>query len=222
MPAHALAIANILNNIQDGVTYVMEAEFTAPDARVLVVDDITANLKVMEGLLSPYEMQVTLCKRGADAVGLASSQKFDLVFMDHMMPDMDGIEASKLIRSNSGEYFENLPIVALTANAVTGVREKFIEAGMNDFLAKPIETVKLNAILERWLPREKRRKPVERGVSKTAGNLTLTDALMNISELSLEKALTMVGGSKESYERILKLAVRLLPENIEDLNTAIN
>ena len=219
MPAHTLTISNVLNNIQDGISYVMEADFTAPEAKILIVDDVKANLEVMEGLLSPYEMQVTLCQHGPDAVGLISTTQFDMVFMDHMMPEMDGIEATKLIRANTGEYYEKLPIIALTANAAAGGRERFIDEGMNDYLAKPIETVKLGAILDRWIPRAKRRKPAE--VRHSASAEGMAAALTDIPELSVDKALLMVNGSKETYERIVKVAVRLLPENIEEINNTL-
>ena len=126
-------------------------KFTAPNAKILVVDDIDANLKVVKGLMQPYKMQVDLCTSGAEAIEMAKANNYDLVLMDHMMPEMDGVEATKLIR----ETHTNLPIIALTANAVSGVKEMFLENGFNDFISKPIDTVELNAVLEKWLPKEK-------------------------------------------------------------------
>ncbi|GHS92648.1 hypothetical protein FACS1894139_11940 [Planctomycetales bacterium] len=129
--------------------------FLAPTARVLVVDDIATNLKVANGLLADYQMQIDTCLSGEDAVALARKNEYDVIFMDHMMPEMDGIEATKLIRE-LGERWRNLPIIALTANAVGGMREMFLASGFNDFLSKPIDTEKLNALLEQWLPPTKR------------------------------------------------------------------
>ena len=129
----------------------MTIKFNAPNARVLVVDDIDANLKVVKGLMQPYKMQVDLCTSGAEAIEMVKANNYDLVFMDHMMPDMDGVEATKIIR----EIYANLPIIALTANAVSGVKEMFFSNGFNDFLSKPIDTINLNSILEKWLPKEK-------------------------------------------------------------------
>ncbi len=126
-------------------------KFNAPNAKVLVVDDTDANLKVVKGLMQPYKMQVDLCTSGAEAIEMVKANSYDILFMDHMMPEMDGVEATKLIR----ETHTNLPIIALTANAVSGVREMFLANGFNDFLSKPIDTVELNVILEKWLPREK-------------------------------------------------------------------
>jgi CheY-like chemotaxis protein len=87
---------------------------------------------------------------------MIKAKRYDLVFMDHMMPGMDGIEALTQIRALEDEYFKKVPVVALTANALSGMREMFISKGFNDYLAKPIEISKLNALIERWIPREKR------------------------------------------------------------------
>ncbi|MCL2207132.1 MAG: transporter substrate-binding domain-containing protein [Fibromonadales bacterium] len=126
--------------------------FNAPKARLLVVDDIETNLKVAEGLLSYYKVQLDLCLSGQKAIGkIDSDNPYDLIFMDHMMPEMDGVETTRLIREKGYE----LPIIALTANAVSGTKEMFLSNGFNDFLSKPIDIAKLNAILEKWIPKEK-------------------------------------------------------------------
>jgi signal transduction histidine kinase/CheY-like chemotaxis protein/HPt (histidine-containing phosphotransfer) domain-containing protein len=131
-------------------------KFNAPGARILIVDDIHTNLKVAEGLVLPYKMRVDLCLSGAEAIKAVKANSYDLVFMDHMMPEMDGVEATKCIRE-----FSDVPIIALTANAVSGTKEMFLSNGFNDFLSKPINTVKLNAILEKWVPKEKQEEPEE-------------------------------------------------------------
>jgi signal transduction histidine kinase/CheY-like chemotaxis protein len=130
--------------------------FTAPNISVLIVDDVATNLKVMQGLLAPYKMKVDVCESGAEAIELCSKgskdskAKYDIVFLDHMMPDMDGIEALGHIRKLSG-YYANAPIIALTANALSGMREMYIENGFSDFLAKPVEMPKLNSLLRTWI-----------------------------------------------------------------------
>jgi len=121
---------------------------------VLLVDDFLINLVVAEGLLAPYQMRVVTCLNGREAVELVQTRSFDLVFMDHMMPEMDGMEAVAIIRGLGGRFAE-LPIVALTANVAAGMRETFLENGFNDFLAKPMETAKLDAVLRRWIPAAK-------------------------------------------------------------------
>ncbi|MCL2599876.1 MAG: ATP-binding protein [Treponema sp.] len=164
MPVHSLSVANILNGAQENFSYHgnvgFAVGFTAPDANILVVDDVLTNLKVVKGLLAPYGMQVSLCKSGAMALDAIKASRYDIVFMDHLMPGMDGIEATAQIRKFGSEdsYFAEVPIVALTANAVSGAREFFMENGFSDFMSKPVDVVKLNTVLERWIPKTKRRK----------------------------------------------------------------
>ena len=126
-------------------------------ARVLVVDDFQTNLYVAAGLLGKYKMLVDCVTNGQEAIDLIKSgmPHYDLVFMDHMMPKMDGIEATNIIRSLETEYASKLPIVALTANALTGNEKMFLEEGFNAFLSKPIDIYRLDSILKQWLQSEK-------------------------------------------------------------------
>ena len=134
-----------------------------PDGKVLVVDDMLVNIKVARGLLEPYGLRIDSAVSGQKAIEMitektAGSPEYDLVFMDHMMPGMDGIEATSLIRAWEKEREfsgRQLPVIALTANAVVGMREMFLEKGFNDYLTKPIDILKLDEILMRWIPREK-------------------------------------------------------------------
>ncbi|MDR1686894.1 MAG: response regulator [Desulfovibrio sp.] len=135
------------------------AGFIAPEAELLIVDDLPANLLVAEGLLAPYRVRVTTCANGREAVDLVRERPFDLVLMDHMMPVMDGVEAARAVRAQGGER-RTVPIVALTANAVSGMREMFLANGFNDFLSKPIDVLELDAVLARWIPAGKRRAAV--------------------------------------------------------------
>ena len=134
--------------------------FISPETKVLIVDDVKANLIVTQGLLGPYKMQVDLCKSGMEAIAAIKSKDYDLVFMDHKIPEMDGIEATRLIREMSirHHYHCELPVIALTANAVSGTKEMFLENGFSDYLTKPIDLAELNAIIERWVPKSKRVK----------------------------------------------------------------
>jgi signal transduction histidine kinase/CheY-like chemotaxis protein len=159
MPAYAVPAANVLNGVKTTHSARKSAvRFTAPDVRVLLVDDIRTNLKVAQGLLSPYRVQVDVCDNGESSVSMVRTTRYDLVFMDHMMPGMDGVEAMTRIRALEGEYFKRLPIIALTANAMSGMQEMFLSKGFDDYLAKPIEIGKLNEIMEKWTPPEKREK----------------------------------------------------------------
>lgn len=127
--------------------------FRAPQARILIVDDNEMNLKVAVGLLKPLEMQIDLAESGSQAIRMVQQKQYHIVFMDHMMPGMDGIEATEAIRKLDGDYYRNVPIIALTANALADAREKFTEAGMDDFVAKPIEMKDITRKIKKWLPR---------------------------------------------------------------------
>ncbi|MDR3192491.1 MAG: response regulator [Treponema sp.] len=167
LPVHPVSLANILNGKRDNKVYNKtenpEFRFTAPDARVLIVDDIATNLSVAKGLLSPYKMRIDCCGSGLEALRLAEQNRYDLVFLDHMMPGMDGIETAAAIRALDKAHAKDLPLVALTANAIAGMREMFLEKGFNDYLAKPIEIAKMENILEKWIPKSKQRKPTGSG-----------------------------------------------------------
>ena len=129
--------------------------FTAPGAKILLVDDNKVNLKVAEGLLRPYKMKIEMADSGRQAIDMVQNQAYDLIFMDHMMPQMDGVEATEIIRALDDEHCRTMPIVALSANAVRGARELFLEAGMNDFVPKPIEMRVMDRVLRKWLPKDK-------------------------------------------------------------------
>ena len=139
-------------------------------AHVLVVDDNVTNLQVARGLMAPYRMAIDTAASGPGAIELVQHVKYDMVFMDHMMPDMDGVEATRRIRSLSGDYYQKLPIVALTANAVSGAKETFMRGGMNDFLAKPIDMTELNRILKQYVQSKAPAGYLERYSDKTGSS----------------------------------------------------
>jgi len=209
MPVHSISVANILNGMSDNFSYSANdnavARFSAPKARVLIVDDIGTNLKVAEGLMLPYKMQMDLCLSGIEAIEAVKANSYDLVFMDHMMPEMDGIEATKQIRELEAPYYKNLPIVALTANAVAGTKEMFLSNGFNDFLSKPIDTIKLNSILEKWLPKEKREKAREQDYKRLDIDESNSNANFEIEGIDLKKGIAMAGGTLELYMHILAI-----------------
>ena len=129
--------------------------FSLNNVRALVVDDNAINLIIAESNLVEYGAEVALAKSGEEACERIAAEEFDIVFMDHMMPVMDGVEATALIRSMDGERFQKTPIIALTANVIGDVRDMFMNSGMNDFLSKPLELHELERVLRDWLPQEK-------------------------------------------------------------------
>jgi CheY-like chemotaxis protein len=122
-------------------------------AKVLVVDDFPMNLDVAAGMLRNYKMKVDCVQSGQEAVDriAAGDPAYNAVFMDHMMPGMDGVEATALIRALGTEYAGNIPIVALTANAVAGNEQMFLENGFNAFLPKPFNAMQLDAVIQQWV-----------------------------------------------------------------------
>jgi CheY-like chemotaxis protein len=166
---------------------------------VLVVDDIKTNLDVAEGLLAPYAMRVDSCLNGEEALKLVQENRYDLVLMDHMMPGMDGIETTRAIRALPGTYFQKLPIVVLTANAIAGMRDMFLEIGFNDYISKPIDIVKLDELIARWIPEGKQIK-AGRGIKREVPGGA---AGILISGVDTGKGITMTGGTEAGYRKVL-------------------
>ncbi|GHV07603.1 hypothetical protein FACS1894217_08710 [Clostridia bacterium] len=200
MPASPLGLANVLNGVLEEHEggKVEQAHFIAPDARVLIVDDISTNLMVAEGLMKPYKMQIDTAASGRDAVDMAARRDYDIIFMDHMMPGMDGVEATARIRSFGFEH----AIVALTANAIHGVRDMFLQSGMDDLLTKPIDLRHLNDILEHWLPEHKQIavKPKEEPKEDPG--------FIEIEGVDVLKGIEYSGGSAEYYVKVLETFCR--------------
>ncbi|MBE5866100.1 MAG: response regulator [Lachnospiraceae bacterium] len=180
--------------------------FSAPKARVLIVDDNPINLKVAVGLMQPYHMQIMTADSGKAAISMLRSKDIDLVFMDHMMPEMDGVEATGIIRKGEDEYYRKLPIIALTANAVNGVREKFLALGFNDFVAKPIELSTLDRTLKTWLPDDCIMPPVS--VDGKANAAVRKEPIVDGELISVSTGLHYTGGSEEAYYEILEMYIR--------------
>ena len=161
------------NGQKDNVTE-KEAEclFIAPEAHILLVDDNELNLVVAKELLKPLRMQIDTAENGLQAVKMVRGSQYDLVLMDHMMPVMDGIEAAKAIRALPEDKYQKLPIIALTANAMVDARKEFLNAGMNGFVAKPIDFARICNQLKLCLP-----KDLVRDVPKEEAKKLLADDL---------------------------------------------
>ncbi|MBR6237626.1 MAG: response regulator [Lachnospiraceae bacterium] len=158
-PQTTLAMLSILNDREEYDETINEADFyrvdfTAPDATALIVDDNLVNITITEGLLESTHIQCTHALSGMEAIELIKENEYDIVFMDHMMPEMDGIEATHIIRETIPAA-ANVPIIALTANVMEGVKDMFISEGMNDFVGKPIEVKTLMSTVRRWIPADK-------------------------------------------------------------------
>ena len=132
----------------------MDYLFKASKARVLIVDDNEINLDVSEALFEPIGMHIDKAKDGIEAVSMVRENEYDLIMMDYFMPVMDGVEATKIIREMTDNPNQNIPIIALTADAVSGVKEKLTNAGMNDFISKPVDIKAAYYKIKYWLPDE--------------------------------------------------------------------
>ncbi len=150
------AVGNITARMAEmAAEYEYETSFTAPEARVLVVDDNQTNLLVFRGLLKETELQVDTSDSGMEALDMIKAEAYDIIFLDHMMPDMDGIEVMQQIKSSDDHVNVGIPVIALTANAIVGAREQYISAGFTDYLSKPIIPEKLEKLIADYLPKEK-------------------------------------------------------------------
>lgn len=190
------------------------ADFTAPTASVLIVDDNTVNLTVAEGLLEPLKLKVFTATSGAEALRKIKRHKFDLILMDHMMPDMDGVETTQNIRANFPSY-KNTPIIALTANAIEKAKKLFLSSGMNDIIVKPIEIRILMTKMRQWLPKAKIHKvtheeEMAEGVSAQPAQKSAPMFDKAVVDLDIEAAVKLLG-SEKVFQKILKEYYRLIP-----------
>ena len=157
-PFSALSVANLLNG-DLGARSFAEAQaagrkpFTCPGVRALAVDDEEMNLVVAKGVLGSYGIEVDICLSGREAVERCASTAYDVVFLDHMMPGFDGVQTLKKIRELQDGALQDLPVIALTANTVSGAREMFRSEGFTEFVPKPIERTVLERVLRRVLPK---------------------------------------------------------------------
>lgn len=199
-PLYTANFCQVLNNETVRPESVQEKLmcFMAPQAKILLVDDNEMNLKVALGLLEPLKMQFTVATDGKQALEKIQKETFDLVFMDHMMPVMDGIEAVKCLRQMEGEYYQNLPVIALTANAVSGAKEEFLQAGMNDFAAKPIRLKEICKLLHKWLPKDK----IQQGEEPAAVAEVQPEADFSIEGLDVSEGILNCG-TKELFLNLL-------------------
>ena len=201
------------NSIINGHDNYFTIKFKLPSVRILVVDDISANLKVAEGLLYPYGASIDTCLGGEEAIRMIKSRKYDLVFMDHMMPEMNGIEAVAEIRAFKKN--SKLPIIALTANAISGMKEMFMEKGFDDFLAKPIDILELEDILDRWIPGKKKERVTEIKERK----IIFDEKIPEIPGMDVKRGIVNTGGTLDKYCKVLSVFCMDVEERMPLLQT---
>ena len=198
------------------------AKFSAPDARILVVDDNELNLEVFRGLVKQLQVRVDTATRGAEAVQMGRRKKYDLIFLDHMMPDMDGIETLKEMRSNEEDPNVDTPVICLTANAISGAKEQYMAAGFNDYLTKPIDPSALEDMMMKYLPEEnvkRNEKPAEAKKPAPSKSIPFVDPLEPLRECPDLDLRLGVGhmGSESSYLPILEVFYNSADERAAEL-----
>ena len=190
-------------------------------ARVLIVDDVVTNLDVARGLLKPYNMQIDCVTSGQKAIEavLDKRVRYNAIFMDHMMPGMDGIEATQRIREIGSDYAKNVPIIALTANAIVGNEEIFLQKGFQAFISKPIEISHLDTVIREWVRDKKQeelyiRTDVRRHhIQKDDKNWQALNK--SIKGLDIEKGLMRFSNDKNAYVQVLRSYSRNMPSLLE-------
>lgn len=201
--------------------------FTAPDAKILVVDDNDMNLFVVKSLLKQTQIQVTCCNGGEECLALIKNNYYDVVFLDHMMPDMDGIETLRAIKSMEDTPCKETPMIVLTANAILGVREMYINEGFDDYLSKPVDGEKLEELLRKYIADDKLNfntfqdfsnvsediqskgdSAVSKGVSKQ--NNTDEAAIENLIDIAI--GMNYCAGDKEIYRQMLQMFCEMQDE----------
>ena len=194
-PLFILNIATILNgkelHYDSSEMDRTDSDFIAPDAKILIVDDSAINLTVAEGLLEPLKMQIDSALSGKLALEMIEEKHYDIIFMDHMMPELDGVETTHLIRRFHVDY-NDVPIIALTANAVDGTKEMFCQEGMNDFIAKPIELRRLISKVRQWLPVEK----IQKMATATVVTRNEEHIDLEVGDLDVNGAVQLLGSEK--------------------------
>ena len=195
--------------------------FVCKNYRVLVVDDNVINRKVATAMLASYGFQIHEASSGKAAIELVKKNVYDMIFMDHMMPEMDGVEATQIIREECKETAGQTIIIALTANAIRGAKEMYLENGFEDFLSKPFERIQMHDILDRWIPQELRdfvdavveeNKASEDDIAEIFMSGVNVRKVIMSDDLSIEEYLNMIHQFKLDSDKRKPLLCKLAQE----------
>ena len=200
--------------------------FNAPDAKILVVDDTVMNLTVVKGLLKQTKIQIDTAQSGKECLEKVQKNFYDIIFIDHMMPGMDGIETLKAMRVLDKNLNKGTPVISLTANAISGAREQYISEGFQDYLTKPINPAKLEELIVKFLPPEKV-LPAEEKISVEVesnnssllipnSSLNLPDWLNKVEGLNLELGIEHCG-SEDAYLDVLEVFANSISTSSQEI-----
>ncbi len=194
-------------------------KFTAPEARVLVVDDTPVNLTVFVNLLKRTGLQIDTAESGDECISLFEKRHYDAIFLDHMMPDKDGIETLMEMKAIKDSPNTGTPVICLTANAISGMREVYTRAGFDDYLTKPIDAEKLEAMLLQYLPGEKvalTEGDTEKDVAAASDENELPGFLYDLKELDIESGIDYCGDS-EDYLMALEMYLESVEKKADEI-----
>jgi signal transduction histidine kinase/DNA-binding NarL/FixJ family response regulator len=196
-----------------------QEKFTAPDVRILVVDDNQMNLLVFRSLLKQTLITVDTACDGDTGLRLAGENKYDLIFLDHMMPGKDGIETLHELRQKETGPNVNTPAICLTANAISGAREKYIDVGFESYISKPINTNELEKLFLEYLPKSKIKEPAEGSCAMPLQPLSVPEDLKSLTEYSLDVASAIEkSGCVDVYRSLLKVFYETTDERSRELD----
>ena len=193
-------------------------KFRAPKAEILVVDDTPMNLEVFINLLKKTEIKIETAATGEEALSLAFDKEYDVIFLDHMMPDKDGIETLHEMRARKDAPNLETPAICLTANAISGAREKYLAEGFDNYLTKPIDSVKLEEMLIEYLPEEKiipAESDEDAETDETGDNMRIPDYITGISEIDTDTGIKNCGGIEE-YMKTVEIYAKAVKDNADE------
>jgi len=209
------ALIKVLENLRN---YEQERRTTLPEirlpyARILVVDDVDTNLAVARGLLKRYGIKTDCVSSGFEAIESVKNEniQYNAIFMDHMMPEMDGIEATRLIREIGSDYAKYLPIIAFTANALTGNEEMFLNSGFQAFISKPVDLVRLDDIIREWVRDESKENQDWGEEEDLPANNTISILDFWVPGVNLGKGLDRFAGDEDTYVNVMRTFAQNIP-----------
>ena len=197
--------------------------FTAPTCRILVVDDTQVNLTVIKGLLKQTRLTVDTALSGKECLEMIKEAHYDVIFLDYRMPEMDGLETFRRMRSNANHPNADTPVIVLTANVVSGAREKFLQEGFDDYLAKPIDSRKLESMLVQFLPKEKVFLSGEGDGDRDEGGDDGSGVLAGLSQIpELDTDIGIARcGSEEAYLEVAQIYFDTIPQKQADISDCL-
>ena len=224
-PFYCLSVVNILNSREDYEELSEDKNVICPGVRVLVVDDEPMNLMVAQGIFREYQMEVSTASGGMEAIRLCERKEFDLILLDHMMPGMDGVETLKRLRrimKDAGKM--TVPIIAFSANVVSGAREMFLSEGFDEFISKPVEEQELKRLLRKVLPKSsviyKEREQSDTDKQPSAEEHGDNLALLAEKGFNTGEGMRYTGNDRDFYENMLLIFANSAQSKARDIEAA--